>query len=520
MFTKRHKWDNSPLQFRNTPIPFKKSVKYLGVHLNYRLSWLEHIEAKCRSASLALMACRRAVGKSWGLTPKTCRWIYTAIIRPIITYASCVWSCNLGPGQIKRLTKIQRLACIFCTSAFHTSPTAALERILCLSPLDLHTQHTALNQMQGLKLAKIWRSPKPNCPSKAHHKALKTTAKSIPSLAMPSEGLETVTTPRRFNIEILDCKTATEEVHKRKSHICVFTDGSKTKQGTGLGYTILQPGEDPLCKKVTLCNMASINQAEMLAINLAGIELFNLDPGSNAISFFSDSLVCLKSLTKSRVTNLTTECFQTLNKLARHRSVTLLWVPGHKGIEGNETADKLAREGSSEDFIGPLPSIPVSSTLHKLSTYKFIEKACNHRWNNLPTCRQARHNLVSMPRRALNELLNLPRLQVRHLTTILTGHGNIGHHLCKMGITDSTKCPFCGCDDEDSAHFMAICPRFAGTRLSRLGLTTDPDHRWRRMPYGKISRYIEETGRIKVIVDNTTSHSPTRNDSNSNSDES
>ena len=34
---------------------------------------------------------RRAVGTTWGASPKVVYWLYTAVIRPMIAYAAVVW---------------------------------------------------------------------------------------------------------------------------------------------------------------------------------------------------------------------------------------------------------------------------------------------------------------------------------------------------------------------------------------------------------------------------------------------
>lgn len=48
-------------------------------------------------------------------------------------------------------------------------------------------------------------------------------------------------------------------------------------------------------------------------------------------------------------------------KLARHKRVQLIWVPGHTGIDGNETANQLARQRSSHPLIGPEPTLGTSA---------------------------------------------------------------------------------------------------------------------------------------------------------------
>jgi len=52
-----------------------------------------------------------------------------------------------------------------------------------------------------------------------------------------------------------------------------------------------------------------------------------------------------------------------LKELSVLRSVRLLWVPGHCGVEGNETADMLAKQAACLDFVDPEPVLGVTKTL-------------------------------------------------------------------------------------------------------------------------------------------------------------
>lgn len=69
----------------------KKSVKYLGVILESKLNWNEHIENRIKKSLRIFWCCRSAIGKSWGLRPKCTLWIYTAIVRQMLAYAAFIW---------------------------------------------------------------------------------------------------------------------------------------------------------------------------------------------------------------------------------------------------------------------------------------------------------------------------------------------------------------------------------------------------------------------------------------------
>ena len=94
MFTWRRNWRDQlsrPLQIDGTEIEIRNTTKFLGVTLDSKLSWNEHIEQKCKKAKGILLQCRRAIGPCWGFNPKTMKWIYTALVRPTLTYAAMTW---------------------------------------------------------------------------------------------------------------------------------------------------------------------------------------------------------------------------------------------------------------------------------------------------------------------------------------------------------------------------------------------------------------------------------------------
>jgi ribonuclease HI len=57
---------------------------------------------------------------------------------------------------------------------------------------------------------------------------------------------------------------------------------------------------------------------------------------------------------------LVRQCQQALNDISTRHAVGLYWVPGHAGVRGDEIADRLARSGSVQRFVGPEPFLGVS----------------------------------------------------------------------------------------------------------------------------------------------------------------
>jgi ribonuclease HI len=55
-------------------------------------------------------------------------------------------------------------------------------------------------------------------------------------------------------------------------------------------------------------------------------------------------------------------CQKALNDVSTQHTVGLYWVSGHVGIRGNKIADRLARGGSVQNFVGPEQSLGLLKT--------------------------------------------------------------------------------------------------------------------------------------------------------------
>jgi ribonuclease HI len=133
----------------------------------------------------------------------------------------------------------------------------------------------------------------------------------------------------------------------------LFTDGSRTAEGTGMGVywqTVNRKLSIPLGKHAT------VFQAKVYAILACAHEIEAQDQPEKYVSICSDSQVALKALQAAKTTcPLVRQCQQTLNDISARHAVRLCWVPGHVGVRGNEIADRLARSGSGQRFIGSEP---------------------------------------------------------------------------------------------------------------------------------------------------------------------
>jgi ribonuclease HI len=120
--------------------------------------------------------------------------------------------------------------------------------------------------------------------------------------------------------------------------------------------------------------MIQFFQAEVYAILgcVYGIQM-NVSP-EKYVSICSDSHAALNALQVAKTTSpLVRKCQKSFNDISPGHTVGPYWVPGHAGIRENEISDKVARDGSIQKFVGPEPSLWVSTQNIKRTMKRWVD---------------------------------------------------------------------------------------------------------------------------------------------------
>jgi ribonuclease HI len=114
-------------------------------------------------------------------------------------------------------------------------------------------------------------------------------------------------------------------------------------------------------KNISLEKKLEIMDAELAAVYQALQNLHNQGPQGEDIHVFIDSQAAMKRLQKVSLTGGQKVCYE-ITEICKmlslqNNKIYISWVPGHREIQGNGHADRLAKASLKRKVINPVTSL-------------------------------------------------------------------------------------------------------------------------------------------------------------------
>jgi ribonuclease HI len=494
----------TPLFLRAAAIPYVEEVRYLGIFIDNKLSWAPHCRAKARRASVALAQCRRAIGKTWGLSPKVILWLYTAVIRPVLSYGAVAWfPAVYKQEKLKHLQRVQRQVLLSICGVMSSTPTASMECLLDLPPMDIYLEGVAMKTMARLKRKGLWKNWQGYGRLKtppSHITCCSGLERKIPEMGLPCDHVVEFINPIR-SYEII--KKTREEWRltgspARDSTLQCYTDGSKISGTTGAACHIVLPLET-VDRCYPLGRYPTVYQSEVFALTKAAEILKEIANADDKVNIYVDASSALDSLTSDYPQGgLVRECAEALNKLGEKTTLCVYWIPAHQGFSGNEKADELAKLAAQTMFLGPEPSIPVSIKTVTGAINGWVTEKHRQRWTRLEGHRQTKEILVSPSKGTGDFCRRLTRRSLRLIVQIVTGHCLLASHATLIGVANDPLCPLCRREEEDRDHFLCRCEALCQQRMRIFGTPFLAPEDLRNISLPLLLDFIDKSKRFQI----------------------
>lgn len=492
-FTKKHKKQDPNTKFFNHEIFFSDSVKYLGVVLDKRLNWYEHVKYLKDKCNKYYWMIQKFIGRTWGMSVRMSKWAYDSIILPKICYASCVWAHRLKVKSFENeINKIHNNMLRAVTKCLASTPILAMEAALDVLRIKDELYLRATFDILRLAKLKQWKVDD----RKYGHYDLNETLNIADLLTKYDDIAETEKTSS-IEIETPTLENYINNEIDKQDHIIAYTDASVMENRTGVGVT---------CETLNIhyagyanCHMSSY-AAEAMAIIIFLTMIVNRGIENALIAIFCDNKSIVEKLSQQLVTSHTIFMIHKMARMLENKGcrISVIWVPSHRiednvHLNGNNKADELTRdENARYSFVLEKRKIPKSELKRKLRA-----EARMRNLNSWPSEELKISREFKMPEyaRGNKNMLELPRRDFAAIMALITGQNCLAARTYRVRVNEgiTSGCRFCKEGREDSTHIIQSCTHFTDARIKVYNAAT-VDLKDLRLDIAKIRRFINISG--------------------------
>ena len=537
-----------PIKLGDDTITPSKSHKYLGVHIDDKLSGKTHAAYTLAKGTQRVGQIARLSGITKGIRAQHLRTLYYTTVVPSMLYAADVFIkpfvSQTAKGRAKgsigianNLQRVQRQMALRITGAMRSTPTDVLFAHTGMWPI--RQLINKLNARAASRLASrpashpiylLARQAANN--AKRHRSPMHELFSAFDIRPALYEKIEPFPwSPKTRERMTVSIATSREEAVSYETalsgSIRLYSDGSGYEGKIAASAAVFDVDRrEPLWASVLLGteDEHTVYEAEVVGMALA-VHLAAEHTLSKRTPLGVDNQAALQCLQLSGakpgehlVQQLAAE-IKTAQSQRRGFHIKGYWTPGHQDIEGNEFVDDKAKDAASHGTKNAhlLPSflrkpLPLSISAKRQSLNAMIKLQAQQTW--LASAYHERTVKMDSALGPLNDsylkiITRLSKNRASLITQLRTGHVGLNRHLHKMNRSDTPHCPNCPGIEETVLHYVIQCPAYDHLRgeMRRLG---NREARCVNTLLGKpknfplLLRYVDGTERLKETFGDVT----------------
>jgi len=484
--TADRKWDPE-LEADSMPILPVQEYPFLGVTVNNDLRFKAHVDKVVTKSKKRVNVLKCMSSKDWGNSLETQRTLYIQYVRSGLEYSSPTWTSWISDSVLQKVQRVQNEALRSVGCLAKTCPVDLLHLETGVEPLaDRFAKNNQLLWERYRRLPE--EDPRRVLLEKSVTTRLKTrigwrntTEPLMEDLEFECFGQIPDIPPWReigmeFDEVVLDRKKdeySEEELRTRAeakinelfAEVIIYTDGSTNQhqENGGAGIFI----EDSRTNETFEASfpagrLSSSYGAEGVAL-MKAIEWISENECTSVIC--TDSMSLHQAL-KNNNWKDNNELISIIKDQLQHvnNKPTLLWVPSHCGLAGNEKADELANLGSKMSQ----ENVPVAHAIVKARIKRSKWNVSHNRGKEMYLDRRAPR--VDIERK-------WPRKVRRLFARLRTDHAKeLRFYMYLIEKEDDPSCVGCGFEKETIKHILCDCPALSIQRARHAEGEVTIDH--------------------------------------------
>lgn len=399
------------------------SMLYLGVVIDRKLLWIEHMNHVRGKIAGAGHRIRAVAGKTWGTDPKVLRAIYLHGIRPALLYGAEVWGERSFDSRIqKHLAAAQRPFLLGITRAYRTTSNAAIQVLAGCMPLHLEAlaRHSKVKRMvaeddengenyEGGYIASLGQHP---------------------------------ASPRRM-------WTKWEDDGGNHAGAWIFTDASRAEANVGAAVVMTRGGEIEAEIGWRLQDEYPVHMAEIFALSMAAKAFLISGAQPEIINFATDARVALDAVCNIRSGGVAQRIRADLKRIEERGTRVKLWWAQDNLSRGMKAADQLAKKAREELENFPPATGKVNRKWIGAETRKTAMAKWQQEWE---TSTKGRLTNRYLPMVAETAMEWSPRA-----VYLLTGHGPFKGYFNRFHLRDGDGQCLCDTAQDTAEHAATVC---------------------------------------------------------------